>query len=205
MPISASANTTVSSRVSIARYAISTAVTGLSRPVPARCAAAKGASVGAGSGSSSTIAASPPVTKTQSIPAASCRPLPGFSPAGAVASIARNRVPAPSKSTPVTPPPIAASVSATSGAAIRTQTSASSRPYATNPTTAANASRAAVVQTATPRTKTARPMSKTKALRHAGGPPGRAVRAISWEMLAPASRARSQTPISFSAASSPPA
>ncbi len=204
MPTSASNSTTISRSVSIARYAIRTAVTGFPRPVAAMFAAACGASVGAGSGNSSTIAASPAATTVQSAAAASRRIAPGFSPAATV-SARRKRVLAPSSSPPVTPLPSAASVSATSGAARRTQTSARSRPKATKPITAANASRAAMIHTAIPRTNTARPMSRAKAIRQAGGPPGRAVCAISWVTVAPASKASNQMPMNFSATNNPSA
>ncbi len=63
-PSNASSSTTPSSSVSIARYAIRTAVTGLPRPVSARFAAASGAKRRRGLGNSSTIAASPAVTRS---------------------------------------------------------------------------------------------------------------------------------------------
>ena len=65
-PTSASSSTTFSSRVSIARKAISTFVTGLPRPVAATFSAAAGASVGAGSGRDSTPAASAAATIAES-------------------------------------------------------------------------------------------------------------------------------------------
>src|SRR5262249_25502364 len=61
-------------------------------------------------------------------------------------------------------PPIAASVSATSTASRRTQTSASRRPYTTKPTAAAKVSRAAIVQIAMPRTTAASAISSADAI-----------------------------------------
>ena len=128
MPTSASSSTTVSSSVSIARYAIRTAVTGLPRPVSARCAAARGASVGAGVGRQQhnrrrappRRAASTSAAATRSVRTGASRPC---RPLGAAQAGGRG-----DQQPPVTPLPIAASVSATSGAARRTQTSASSSP-----------------------------------------------------------------------------
>ena len=79
-----------------------------------------------------------------------------------VSLASRVREAAPSRSAPVTPLPIAASVKAISIAHRRTQTSARSNPYTTNPTTAANVSRTVIVQTVTASTSMAKPISTPK-------------------------------------------
>ena len=86
-PMTARNSTTFSSRVSSARKAIRTAVTGLPSPVSARCRAASGASVAPGSGIISTTAASAAVTTMQSAAASRRDPAPGHS-AATAASVA---------------------------------------------------------------------------------------------------------------------
>ena len=113
MPTSASSSTIASSSVSIARYAISTAVIGLPTPVDARLAATSGASVGAGSGNVSTAMARAIVTPADRSAARIRSATRGVS-ARAAASVRRSRADARTSSNPVRPPPIAASVSATS-------------------------------------------------------------------------------------------
>ena len=80
------------------------------------------------------------------------------------------------------------------GAASRTQASASSSPKATKPTTAANASRAAIGPDGQAEHQQ-RPGRRRapSARRHACGPPRRTARAISWVTVAPANWASSQT------------
>jgi hypothetical protein len=113
--------------VSIARKERRTAVTALPRPVLAICSATCGASVGAGSGRVSTTSASAAVTLPASTAASSRDARPGVS-ARAADSVGRRRTTARISRTLVRPPPIAASVSAASTAASRTQASASNRP-----------------------------------------------------------------------------
>jgi hypothetical protein len=95
--------------------------------VAARFSAACGASVGAGSGKVSTHSASTVATLTDSNTANARVPAPLRSDQAA-ASVPRSRPTAPSNSAPVRPPPMAASVSATSMPARRTHTSDSSKP-----------------------------------------------------------------------------
>ena len=107
-------------------------------------AAACGASVGAGSGSVRTAIASAPATPPATSPASSRSGKPGVS-ARACASIARSLAEARTSRSPVKPPPIAASVNATSTPCNCTHATVSSRPYAMKPTVAANVSRTTVV------------------------------------------------------------
>ena len=126
-PTSANTSTIASSSVSIARNASSTAVIGLPTPVTAMLATVCGASVGAGSGSVSTHSASVAVTAAAPAAATTRVNACGRS-ARAAASVPRRRDAAPISSAPVRPPPMAASVSATSTPWSCTQTSVSSSP-----------------------------------------------------------------------------
>ncbi len=126
-PISANTSTIASSSVSIARNASSTAVIGLPTPVAAMFAATSGASVGAGSGRASTHIASATVT-APATSAASVRVSAFGRSARAAVSVSRSRATAPISRAPVRPPPMAASVSATSTPESCTHASVSSRP-----------------------------------------------------------------------------
>jgi hypothetical protein len=162
-PTKARTSTTFSSIVSIARKAISTLVTGLPRPVVAAPSAAAGASVGAGSGNSSTAPASTPATAAESR-AAAARGKRGGRSLPVAAPVSGSRDAAPSSRAPVRPLPIAASVKATSMASRRTQTSVNGKPKETKPTTAAKDPRAKMVQPATAVTSTAIPQSSAKTM-----------------------------------------
>ena len=113
--------------MSIARKASSTAVIGLPTPVAAMLAATSGTSVGAGPAGASTTIASAAATPPATIAAASRVGSPGRS-AFDAASVRRSFAAARISSTPVSPPPIAASVSATSTPRSATQASVRSRP-----------------------------------------------------------------------------
>ena len=126
-PINAGNSTTDSSRVSMARWASNTPVTGLPRPVGARFSATNGAKVGAGTGSSSTTAPSPAATAAQRSAIDNRSIGPGRR-ARSAASKGASRATAPSSRIPVRPLPSAASVMATSGADSRNQTSVINRP-----------------------------------------------------------------------------
>ena len=106
---------------------IRTPVTALPSPVAGRLATASGASVGAGSDGIARRPRAPADIAAHSTAAATRSAAPGRS-AAAAASAPRSRAAAPISSTPVTPLPTAASVSATSTAARRTQTIATSSP-----------------------------------------------------------------------------
>ncbi len=125
-------------------------------------------------------------------------------PAAACASALRKRPAAPMSSAPVTPLPIAASVSATSIAARRTHTSASSIPKETNATTAEKAVRATMAATATAITSRARMQSNAPESVVTAAYPVLAARAINCATVAPLTRTRSQTATSFNAASTLP-
>ena len=131
-------------------------MTGLPRPVSARFATAAGASVAAGSGSKRTVTARPIEIRVHASPAASIAANGNVVPT----SDWRVCVAAPSSNIPVTPPPMAASVSATSTAASLTQASDRSSPYTTKVMTAVTLSRAAIVQAATATSRAVRPTSK---------------------------------------------
>jgi hypothetical protein len=113
--------------VSSALKASSTPVIGLPTPVAARFSTTCGASVGAGSGNISTHSASVPDTPSASSSATMRSPTPLASDRAA-ASVSRSRATAPISIAPVRPPPIAASVSATSMPYSRTHTSDNSSP-----------------------------------------------------------------------------
>ena len=111
-PMTASNSTTFSSRVSSARKAIRTAVTGLPSSVAARAGPPRGRASRRGQASSARRGERRRDDDAKS--AASRRdPAPGHS-AATAASVPRRRAAALISSTPVTPLPIAASVSATS-------------------------------------------------------------------------------------------
>ncbi len=111
----------------MARNASSTAVIGLPTSVTAMLARTCGASVGAGSGNASTQIASAPVTAADKAAASQRVEAPGRC-ARAVDSVLRSLTAALISSTPVSPPPMAASVSATSMPCNCNQTSVSSKP-----------------------------------------------------------------------------
>ncbi len=113
--------------MSSARKASSTPVIGLATPVAGRLGTTSGARVGAGSGSSNTHSTKAAVTTSDSSPAMAHVPGPLRS-LQVAASVPRRRPTAPSSSAPVRPPPMAASVSATSMPASRTHTSDNNKP-----------------------------------------------------------------------------
>ncbi len=125
--MSANTSTMASSKVSIARNASSTAVIGLPTSVTEILAATSCAREGAGSGSAKTQMASAAVTAAAAIAAIDRVKAPGRS-ARAASSVARRRDAAPISKAPVNPPPIAASVSATSMPCSRTHASVSNSP-----------------------------------------------------------------------------